>query len=68
MAAVSLDQSAFGRFDRICDTVEQAEAEADALLELAGCTLFDDSNEEPNPAIEIELAELRKMYSAQSEN
>ncbi len=67
ISAASIDQSAFGRFDRICDNIEQSEAEAEALFELSGFELFDDVETEINPGIEVELTELKKAYATVSE-
>lgn len=58
MSSASVDQSAFGRFDRICESIEQSEAEADALLELTGDALDDSFDLGAFPEIETELAEM----------
>jgi phage shock protein A len=61
-----LNQDAFAKFDRLRDKVEMAEAEADALRELAGSTAtVDDDDFEPKAShddleIEAELLELKK--------
>lgn len=53
--------SAFGRFDRMADNVDRAEAEADAMLELTGEVL---TNESPCDDIEQKLDELKASVSA----
>ena len=57
------DGLAFSKFERICERVEQTEAEADALLELAG---NDWQAEDLNPDIEAELDALKRQSTPSS--
>jgi phage shock protein A len=59
---VCIDDSAFSRFDRAALKVEQAEAETDALLELAGCC--DDEDVDPlDDEVETALDVLKHSLS-----
>lgn len=63
---VELDQDAFAKFDRLSQKVERAEAEAEAMAELAKSHPAGTTPDEPNEQkagdweIEAELAELKK--------
>ncbi len=64
MNGITIDDSAFSKFDRVAMKVEQAEAEADALLELTTCC---DSVDEIDPVrdeVETELAALKHSMAA----
>jgi phage shock protein A len=58
----SMNEKAFGRFDRLCEKIERTEAEAEALLELTGYdgTVADVAGSDMDLEIETELAELKK--------
>jgi phage shock protein A len=63
-------EAAFGRFDHLVHEIERGEAEADALLELAGCTYassFDDRDgaSELDSQIEAELRALKEQPQEQ---
>ena len=58
MNGITIDDSAFSKFDRVAMKVEQAEAEADALLELTACC---DPADEIDPAREDVETELTAM-------
>jgi phage shock protein A len=54
----SVNDTAFGRFDRLCEKIERIEAEAEALLELTG---YDGSVVDVADAdLETELEEFKK--------
>lgn len=55
LGSTSVDTGAFSRFDSLCQRVEQAEAEAEALLELSGCV-----ESIPTVALDVE-AELQEL-------
>ncbi|MBV9125158.1 MAG: PspA/IM30 family protein, partial [Planctomycetes bacterium] len=60
---VTLDTNAFAKFDRISQRVAQAEAEADALRELAGGSPVEEAAVATSPDelnVEAELEELKK--------
>lgn len=59
IASATTDRTAFGRFDRLCESIEQSEAEADALLELTGDAFADDIETGDRAAVDDELAELK---------
>lgn len=62
--SVTVDESAFNKFDRMSRKVEQAEAEADALIEL---TRHSDTDDDFDPAaveIETELEALKQNLAA----
>ena len=58
----TVNETAFGRFDRLCEKIERTEAEAEALLELTGYDESVDDVAGTNIEIEIEteLLELKK--------
>lgn len=60
--SVARHDMAFGRFERLCERVEFAEAEADALVELAGDGFDDDA--EFDPEIEAELQAIKESRGA----
>ncbi len=62
----AVNDEAFARFDRMSTKIEQAEAEADALLELTGHELQNDDVDEQtvDSAIEAELQALKTGIAA----
>ena len=61
LGGVSIHDEAFGRFDRLSERIEQAEAEAEALVELAGGEADDEASE---PEIEVELQALKEKCAS----
>ena len=62
---VTIDDAAFGKFDRMSRKVEQAEAEADAFIELTGLSDLLDRAEDAGIAVEAELASLKQQLASQ---
>lgn len=58
IAGFSIHHTAFSKFDRMCGKIEQAEAEAEALIELAGC---ESPEMEGDLDIEAQLRELKNV-------
>jgi phage shock protein A len=61
-----LGGDAFAKFDRMREKVEMAEAEADALRELAGEPVFEDVSAETDKSgleVDAELLELKKKLN-----
>lgn len=68
---VNVNEQAFGKFDRMCEKVEQAEAEAEALIELSsgGDGLEFDADEADgsgDPDVEAEFRELKQKLGQAS--
>ncbi len=64
LSSVGAAQSAFGKFDRVCESIELAEAEADARLELSGDQWPSGSSAEHALEIDAELIEIKKSLQA----
>ena len=58
----TVNERAFGRFDRLCEKIERTEAEAEALIELTGYdgSVDDVAETDMDLEIESELRELKK--------